>query len=214
MGFAPGVMRCRTAATVLGVALMAAGAAPASALELTDGLAHLYTSVSIFPPTAERMTVCYGFVCRRRYIWDFTTADQKKLTEIMAAGRAHAEAERKAIQQAVIWFDRRIGPVIGTDTRIANADFRYFDDKHNFDCYDTTRNITSLLLVLQEWGVLRHHSVTDPSFRGNFLVLQTPHNTPVLVDRASSQSWVVDLWTKGYGEPPDVMTLEPWQTEK
>jgi len=39
--------------------------------------------------------------------------------------------------------------VIGTNKRVAKADFRYFDDKHNFDCWDTTRNTTSLLLVLQ-----------------------------------------------------------------
>jgi hypothetical protein len=29
---------------------------------------RLYSTVSIFPPTAQRMTVCYGFVCRRREI--------------------------------------------------------------------------------------------------------------------------------------------------
>lgn len=28
------------------------------------------------------------------------------------------------------------------------SDFRYFDDKNNYDCWDTIRNITSLLLVL------------------------------------------------------------------
>ena len=192
---------------------VAAGATPAPAMQLTEALAQLYTSVSINPPSADRITICYGFVCRRRYELDFTPADHKRLTEILASGRASAEAERKAVQQAVVWFDRRLGPVIGTDKRIAYADFRYFDDKHNFDCYDTTRNTTSLLLVLQEWGLLRHHTVSDPRYRGNFLVLQTPHNTAVLHDRATGKNWVVDMWTKGYGDVPDVMTVEQWLTE-
>ena len=39
--------------------------------------------------------------------------------------------------------------------------------RHNFDCFDTTRNAASLLLVLREWGLLRHHTVADPRFRGN-----------------------------------------------
>ena len=82
-----------------------------------------------------------------------------------------------------MWFDRRMGPIIGTNKRVAKADFRYFDDKHNYDCWDTTRNTTSLLLVLQEWGLLKFHVVGDPHYRGNTLVLQTPHNTAVLVDR-------------------------------
>jgi hypothetical protein len=208
---AGGAMRCLGAA--LGIAWLVLSAVSAMAIQLSEAQANLYTSVSILPPNAERMTVCYGFVCRRRYIFDFEPADRKKLTDLLAAGRASAEAERKAVQQAVVWFDRRIGPVIGTTARIAYADFRYFDDKRNFDCYDTTRNTTSLLLVLQEWGLLRHHTVADPRYRGNFLVLQTPHNTAVLRDRATGQHWVVDMWTKAYGELPDVMPVEKWLTE-
>jgi len=191
----------------------AIGIIPAAAMQLSEGVAQLYSSVSINPPSASRITVCYGFVCRRRYELDFTEADYKRLTEILNVGRASPEAERKAVQQAMVWFDRRLGPVIGTDKRIAYADFRYFDDKHNFDCYDTTRNTTSLLLVLQEWGLLKHHTVSDPRFRGNFLVLQTPHNTAVLTDRNSGQKWVVDMWTKAYGQLPDVMTVEQWLSE-
>jgi len=179
------------------------------------------------------MTVCYGFVCRRREILDFTAADRKALAQILATGkssaapergagpkagvggggRASAAAERAAVQKAVIWFDRRMGPVIGTNQRVAKADFRYFDAKHNYDCWDTTRNTTSLLLVLQEWRLLKYHVVGDPHYRGNTLVLQTPHNTAVLVERASKVEWVVDLWPRGYLQPPDVMTVGKWVTE-
>ena len=159
------------------------------------------------------MTVCYSFVCRRREMLDFTAGDRAALTGILAAGHASAAAERAAVQKAVIWFDRRMGPILGTDKRVAKADFRAFDDKHNFDCWDTTRNTLSLLLVLQEWGLLKFHVVGDPRYRGNALVLQTPHNTAVLVDRETKVEWVVDLWPRGYAQPPDVMTVEKWVTE-
>jgi hypothetical protein len=205
--------RVRWLGAAVAMTWVALSGAPAGAMQLSEATAQLYTSVSILPPSAERMTVCYGFVCRRRYVFDFETADRKKLTQILSSGRASPEAERKAVQQAVVWFDRRIGPLIGTDKRIAYADFRYFDDKHNYDCWDTTRNTTSLLLVLQEWGLLKHHAIGDPRYRGNTLVLQTPHNTAVLVDRATKIEWVVDLWPRGYLQPPDVMTVERWVTE-
>jgi hypothetical protein len=187
--------------------------APAYSLELSAPQAALYSTVSIFPPSAQRMTVCYGFVCRRREILDFTGSDRNALTQILAAGRGSAAAERAAVQKAVIWFDRRMGPVIGTDKRVAKADFRYFDDKHNYDCWDTTRNTTSLLLVLQQWGLLKYHVVGDPHYRGNALVLQTPHNTAVLVERATKAEWVIDMWPRGYLQPPDVMRVEKWVTE-
>lgn len=186
---------------------------PAHSLELSAPQAALYSTVSIFPPSAQRMTVCYGFVCRRREILDFTAGDRNALTQILAAGRASAAAERAAVQKAVIWFDRRMGPAIGTNKRVAKADIRALDDKHNYDCWDTTRNTTSLLLVLQQWRLLKYHVVGDPHYRGNALVLQTPHNTAVLVERATKVEWVVDMWPRGYAQPPDVMTVAKWVTE-
>ena len=193
--------------------ILVVAASPAYALELSAPQAALYSTVSIFPPSSTSMTVCYGFVCRRREVLDFTPADRSALTQILAAGRASAAAERAAVQKAVIWFDRRVGPVIGTDRRVAKADIRALDDKHNYDCWDTTRNTTSLLLVLQQWGLLKYHVVGDPHYRGNALVLQTPHNTAVLVERATRAEWVVDMWPRGYSQPPDVMTVEKWITE-
>ncbi len=206
-------MRAARAAALAVVAGTLACAHPARAAELSAPVAELYSSVSIFPPTAKAMTVCYGFVCRRRAILDFTPADRNALTQILAAGRASATAERAAVQKAVVWFDRRMGPVIGTSKRVAKADFRHRDDAHNYDCWDTTRNTTSLLLVLQQWGLLKFHRVGDPHYRGNALVLQTPHNTAVLVERATRVEWVVDMWTRGYAQPPDVMTVQKWVKE-
>jgi hypothetical protein len=199
--------------TLWSLALSLMAIAPALAVELSPPQAALYSSVSIYPPSASSMTVCYGFVCRRREILDFTPTDRRALTKILAAGHASAAAERAAVQNAVIWFDRRMGPIIGTNKRVAKADFRYFDDKHNYDCWDTTRNTTSLLLVMQEWGLFKYHVVGNPHYRGNALVLQTPHNTAVLVERATKIEWVVDLWPRGYAQPPDVMTVEKWVTE-
>ena len=199
---------------VFGVVFAALLGAPAAkAAEMSSAVAYLYSSVSIYPPSATSMTVCYGFVCRRREMLDFTAGDRSAITQIMAAGRASAAAERAAVQKVVVWFDRRMGPILGTNKRVAKADFRYFDDAHNYDCWDTTRNTTSLLLVLQQWGLLRHHALGDPRYRGNALVLQTPHNTAVLVERATRIEWVVDMWTRGYAQPPDVMTVEKWVKE-
>src|SRR3954453_24033913 len=120
-------------AGVLGVVVLALPGSPATA-EMSAGIAQLYNSVSIYPPSATSMTVCYGFVCRRREILDFSAGDRAAITQIMAAGRASAAAERAAVQKVVVWFDRRMGPILGTNKRVAKADFRYFDDKHNYDC--------------------------------------------------------------------------------
>jgi len=191
-----------------------AASVPAAAMQLSPQQAELYTSVSINPPSASDMTICYGFVCRRRATLDFTDGDRKALTQILAAGKASPVAERAAIQKAVIWFDRRAGSMLGTSARVANADIRSGADAKNFDCWDSTRNVSSLLLVLQEWGLFKHHTVGNPRYRGNILVMQLPHNTAVLVEKASRVEWVVDMWTTRYLQPPDVKLLEQWLKEE
>ena len=189
------------------------GGRTAEAIQLSSEIARMYAAVEMTPPSATQMTVCYGFICRLRFILDFTDAERARLTNIMAKGQPSATAERKAIQEVFVWFDHRVAREVGTNRRVARADFRHFDANHNFDCYDTTRNAVSLLLVLREWGLLRHHTVSDPKYRGNFLVGQTPHNTAVVTERVGGKSWVVDMWTTIFGQVPDVMPLEKWFEE-
>ena len=189
------------------------GDRPAYAIQLSPEIAKMYAAVEMTPPTATQMSICYGFVCRLRFVLAFSAGERAKLTNIMAKGKASATAERKAIQEVFVWFDHRVAREVGTNKRVARADFRHFDANHNFDCFDTTRNAVSLLLVLREWGLLRHHTVSDPKYRGNVLVGQTPHNTAVLTERVGGKHWVVDMWTTAFGKVPDVMLLEKWLGE-
>jgi hypothetical protein len=175
-------------------------------------ISSVYSRQSINPPSDTGMTVCYGFGCRRRYEVDFAGQGRRALAAILAAGRASPKAERAAVARAVAWFDRRVGPLTGTSRRVARADFRNRDDAHNFDCLDTSTNITSLLLLLSKWKLLRYHTVAETRFRGNILVGQTPHNTAVLIE-SNGDAWTVDMWTTRYGAPAEVMPLDRWLKE-
>jgi hypothetical protein len=196
---------------LIAIAILSGGQALAG--DLSYGLALMYSNASLSRPTDAQMTVCYGFNCQRRWRLDFTKTDRKDLARILNAGRASAAAERKSVQQVVVWLDRRIGPIIGTEKRVARANIQAGDPAHNFDCIDTTRNISSFLLVLEQWNLLRHHVVGDPRYRGNVFIGQLPHNTAVLKDRLTKIDWAVDMWPRGYGESPDLMTLERWLNE-
>src|SRR5258705_11936072 len=95
---------CASAVSLIGLILIAAPL-PAFAIELSAPQEALYTTVSIFPPSANSMTVCYGFVCRRREILDFTPGDRNALTQILAAGPASAAAEKAGGQKGAISVD-------------------------------------------------------------------------------------------------------------
>lgn len=209
-GFRPGLI---LATMLLPASLLGFGSA-AAAIKLSPALEQMYGQTETEPPSAELMTVCYGFGCRLRMHLVFTAAERTAIANMMGKGRASPVEERKAVQQVFVWFDHRVGREVGTSKRVANADIRAMDADRNFDCWDTTRNAASLLLVLQEWGLLRHHRVADPRYRGNVLVGQLPHNTAVLRETAGGANWVVDMWPTSFGQVPDVMTLEKWLSEK
>src|ERR1700751_4596292 len=93
-------MRARLAA-VLGILGVALSGAPIQAAQISSAVEQLYTSVSIYPPSATSMTVCYGFVCRRREILEFSAGDRAALTQLLNTGHASAAAESAAVQKAV-----------------------------------------------------------------------------------------------------------------
>jgi hypothetical protein len=194
-----------------GVLVYAVGGGIASAATATNVVDAAYGGLSVTPPTPSMVYVCHGFGCKYRDEVDLTAGDRTKLTQILAAGRASAAAERKAVAAAGAWFDKRVGPVAGTQNHVARAGAKYMYDIHQFDCIDTSRNTTSLLLVLDQLKLLRHHDVDAPEARGYFIDGRPPHATAVLVEKATGTKWSIDSWTVGYGQALEVMPLERWK---
>ena len=107
-------------AGVLGVVGAALSGAPSEAAEMSSAVADLYTSVSIYPPSANSMTVCYGFVCRRRQILEFTPQDRTALTQIMTPQPRCVPPETKVSDAVLIMLERgfRHLPIVGADHKV------------------------------------------------------------------------------------------------
>ena len=58
--------------------------------------------------------------------------------------------------------------------------------------------------------LLKHHHLAAPVARGHLINLRPPHATAVLIENVSGEKWSVDLWTRNYGEPPEIMSLARW----
>jgi hypothetical protein len=196
---------------IAGGTVYAVGGAIAFAATSANVVDVAYEGLSVTPPTPSMVFVCHGFGCKYRDEVDLTAGDRAKLTQILAAGRASAAAERKAVAEAGAWFDRRVGPVAGTQNHVARAGAKYMYDVHQFDCIDTSRNTTTLLLVLDQLKLLRHHDVNAPEARGFFIDGRPPHATAVLVEKATGTKWSIDSWTVGYGQALEVMPLDRWK---
>jgi hypothetical protein len=194
-------------------AVLPLSTATAGSVNMPEVITETYADYSITPPTPDVLIVCHGFGCQYRAEFDLTSADRARLAQILATGKASASAERRAIAAAGAWFDRRIGPLAGTQGHVARAGASYMDDKGQFDCIDASRNTTSLLLVLEDLKLLKYHDVSAPVARGFVLDgMITPHVTAVLTEKKTGEKWAVDAWTSGYGQAPEILPLTVWQT--
>ena len=185
-------------------------APPAVASDLHPDVVSMFRGWSMSLPNSGRVVICHGFSCTFRTEIGLSRADHTRLAELMAPGRASPEAERRAIAKTEAWFEKRIAPQTGTANAKARAGaiIGYSRDRGQFDCIDSTNNTNSLLIVLDQLGLLRHHTIAAPISR--FFTGGGPHFTAVIKDRKTGQGWTVDPWTHDNGELPDVWPVEKW----
>jgi hypothetical protein len=202
----------RWLAFILAAALFTVSLSAPAAADMAAVVTAAYGNFSLSAPTPASVTICHGFGCKYRNEVALSGADRVVMAKLLASGRASAAAERRAVAAAGAWFDRRIGPIAGTRGHVARAGTSHMFDKGQFDCVDSSRNTTSLLLVLEQLKLLRHHYVAEPEARGYLVDGRPPHVTAVLVEKASGTKWAVDSWVRGYGQAPEIMRLSRWMT--
>lgn len=108
-----------------------------------------------------------------------------------------------------MWMEERVGGSVGSHIDIGGLDLQNAGKHGQMDCIDETTNTTAYLLILQNEGLLRHHTVAHPVARGFFLDGRYPHATAVITAQDGEQ-WAVDPWPYANAEDVDVMTLDEW----
>jgi hypothetical protein len=183
---------------------------PALAGDIDPAVSATLVNWSLPVPSTGSLVFCHGYNCNFRTLVGLSAADHARLAELMAPGRASPDAERQAIARTEAWFEKRVAPLAGTAHAKARASSGWGlgGDSTQFDCIDTTANTTSLLVVLDRLGLLRHHQVSTPISR--LLTGGGPHFTAVIQDKRSAKRWTVDPWTHDNGQLPDVWPVERW----
>lgn len=164
----------------------------------------------LMPRDDGRIYVCHGFGCAYKTPVEFPPGQLAKLRSILAAGGRSPEAERRAIAKSVAWNEARVAPVVGSGNDVGGYDLRNSGKRGQMDCIDEATNTTSLLLVAQRKGYLRHHDVVSPVARGFFIDGEYPHATAVVVEKESGRAYAIDSWPRGNAELPVVQDVESW----
>jgi hypothetical protein len=164
-------------------------------------------------PQGNRVYVCHGYTCRIITPVRFNDAELRKIAGALETGVADAAAERDAVSLAVQSFETIVGARIGTAGDLPGMQFGR-GNPGQMDCIDEATNTTSLLLMLQEHGLLKFHRVEPPSARGFFIDGRYPHATAVLTDLEARKKWAIDSWPRANALPPVVMPLAQWKRSR
>ncbi|MBZ8132636.1 hypothetical protein [Afifella sp. IM 167] len=160
-------------------------------------------------PKGEKVYVCHAFGCLRTSPVTFSPAELKRISApFRRAGSP--QAERQAISKADQIYEEIVGARIGTSADRGGFEKIGGGDPTQMDCIDEATNTTSLLILLAERGILKHHSVESPVARGFFLDGRYPHATAVVAEVESGRRFAIDSWPIANAEPPVIMPLEKW----
>ncbi|WP_349360501.1 hypothetical protein [Stappia sp.] len=195
------------------LSLLCASALAGCAGQAAGGAASWYAAHDGVAPRASRIYVCHAFGCARKTAVTYSARDRARLQRILARGRASPEAERAAIARAIAWAETKAGPVVGSQGDVGGFDLHNSGVPGQMDCIDEATNTTSVLLLAERHGYLRHHKVVRPVARGFFLDGRYPHATAV-VRETGGAAFAIDSWPRANGEPPVIQPLEKWFAER
>lgn len=171
--------------------------------------ASYIASFQDFPPEPAQFQVCHDMGCEELTNVSLEAEDWYGLRQLFTPQAQSALAEREQIRQAVALFERITGPLAKTHNDMSrNAAGPSLADRQ-LDCVAETVNTTTYLLLFQQQGLLKWHQVGFPQHRGLFDLLG-PHNTAVIIEKASGQRYVVDSWFHNNGALPEIVSSELW----
>lgn len=177
-----------------------------------------FQDFQVAQPVKNAVSVCHGYTCKIQTKFTFKDADIVELGKIMKKVKKDDSApeERRAIAYAIGWMETRVGKEIGTDKDRPGMDFKASGDPTQQDCVDESTNTTSYLLVLQNNGFLKHHTVGTPFAKDQLWrgVEGWTHWTAVIKETKSNQRWAVDSWIYENGENPAIVETEKWYIEE
>ncbi|MDH3196195.1 MAG: hypothetical protein OEL78_07770 [Hyphomicrobiales bacterium] len=189
--------------------LVAAAGLSACAAQSLSSHGDWYAARAASPPAGNRVFVCHGYGCRYTTPVSFSEAELAKITTPLQVEFANPGQERAALATSVQIYEEIVGRRVGTSSDRGQTQLGG-GEKDQMDCIDEATNTTSLLLLLQARGALRHHTVMHPVARGFFLDGRYPHATAVLAEIEGTEKWAIDSWPDDNGRPPVVQRLDKW----
>ena len=163
----------------------------------------------------EKFGVCFGYGCKYYQKTGLTHTEWQAVKNIFSPQAVNPQAERSMIAKAVALIEQYIGPKTGTDNDKARAIVINFSTKSQMDCIDEAFNSTTYLYLLNQAGLIKHHTL-GAHLRRNFGNLTYPHSTATIHEIGGEKivegegHFVVDSWFHENGALAEIIPAKLW----
>jgi hypothetical protein len=164
-------------------------------------------------PAGGRIIACHGYGCTRRLALSVDGSLLSRVSGTLRSAQGSPTAERQALAEVIRSYTAYLAASLGGPPDVPGSPPQMSGVHGQMDCLDETANTTSLLLVLQERGLLAHHVVEHPESRGFFFDGRYPHFTAVITEKRTGEGWAVDPWKKAPGQRPEILPLDRWRQD-
>ena len=179
---------------------------PAAAVKNQDIAAPTQVDIHSIP-------VCYDFGCKSGAVVNLPVAEWREVAGWFSPAAPTPEQERQQIKQAIGWMEVLIGRHTPTHKDLAfNLPASQEDLSDLFpgqqDCIDEAVNTTTYLRLLEQKGLLRHHTVIEQAYRK---ALFDQHWAGQVREIVSGKRYVVDSWFQPNGYLPVIQNSPDWE---
>ncbi|MBZ6076528.1 hypothetical protein [Microvirga puerhi] len=188
-------------------------AMPAGNASAGQGAQSWFLEQGYVPPEKGQIIACHGYGCARRTAVPVDATLIHRASAILKSAKTSPETERRALGEVVKLYTSYLATQFGSPPDTPKSPPSKAGVSGQMDCVDETANTTSLLLILQDNGLLAFHEVERPQSRGLFLDGRYPHTTAIISEKANHRKWAVDPWAKAPGERPDILPLSQWRQD-
>ncbi len=159
----------------------------------------------------EQFVYCHGASCGTHDRIALSAREWSDIRRAMTPPARSAGEERQQIALAVARYEAAAGQKTGTaNDRGGNIKgmLENMFDTSQIDCVSETINTTTLILMLDDAGLLRWHEPGRPANR--FGATGWFHSTAVVREKATGENFAIDSWFFDNGQPAAVVALKDW----
>jgi hypothetical protein len=176
---------------------------------LYDSMPSYMASKKLIEPTTKLFPHCQNYGCAVVKNVELNKRDWKQIDKEFGKKAKNAQAEREKIAKTIGVFEKIVGPI----TKTENDKPGTFEQTGpgQLDCVDESTNTTVYMMLLNQKGLLKFHTIEQPQVRYPLISGRGwMHQTAVVRETKTGAEYAIDSWFDENGDTARIVPIADW----